>query len=58
MAHSATYIAVGGEAYSPLGQPLPPMGNIWSSPHRLGVCKTGYPELRLTEISDSENYEP
>ena len=27
MAHSATYIAAGGEAYSPPGQPLAAMGN-------------------------------
>ena len=27
LAHSAAYIAIGGEAYSPPGQPLPPMGN-------------------------------
>ncbi|XP_056687370.1 uncharacterized protein [Spinacia oleracea] len=27
LANGATYIAVGGEAYSPPGQPLPPIGN-------------------------------
>lgn len=27
LAKSASYIAVGGEAYSPPDQPLPPMGN-------------------------------
>ncbi|XP_021855848.2 uncharacterized protein [Spinacia oleracea] len=27
LASGATYIAVGGEAYSPPGQPLPPIGN-------------------------------
>lgn len=27
LATSATYVAVGGEAYSPTDQPLPPMGN-------------------------------
>ncbi|KAL9235912.1 hypothetical protein vseg_010637 [Gypsophila vaccaria] len=27
MSNSATLIAIGGEAYSPTGLPLPPMGN-------------------------------